>query len=299
MTAQPSSSSILSVVTPITKMAGKLQKLESWVGKAVDLDIQVILVHDFQEQETQDQLNQMVQQFASEKLILIQGKYGSAGIARNAGIQVAQGTWIAFWDSDDLPELEIVIQTISTDLQRDYDCAVFSFFAINELSASKKWRRLGNDPLLEVALTPGIWRFLFRKVSLSGIHFHNYRIGEDQSFLGLYNLSARKVFFKDIPIYNYFFGGQNHQTKNRAARIDMVQVLKFTSKEIRNSAKNSRFLELQFARQSLTCFKMFNLRISWHTTVQMVKLLISVDSDMRWRIFNAFKQIILMDRKVL
>ena len=70
----------LSVIVPISKMAGKLGSLKSWVKEAIKNDVQVILVHDYRDQETSDELSEFVRQVDSYAIAFIEGKFGAPGL---------------------------------------------------------------------------------------------------------------------------------------------------------------------------------------------------------------------------
>ena len=59
---------LLTAIVPIHKMAGRLDDLESWVREALELDIQVILIHDFGDAETEKELINFVENQKSSDL---------------------------------------------------------------------------------------------------------------------------------------------------------------------------------------------------------------------------------------
>ena len=98
---------LLSVITPIASDRNDLHNLENWLSKVKSYDIQVILVLDLKEKiSNRDTIENLVDKINSNKLILIAGEFGSVGAARNVGLFYAEGEWITFWDSDDLPIIE-------------------------------------------------------------------------------------------------------------------------------------------------------------------------------------------------
>ena len=96
---------LLTAIVPVTKMAGKLQHFEEWLSICRGLPIEIIVCHDVQDDQTGPELTKIFESLNLEnKLIFLEGTYDSAGLARNAGIPLASGEWIVFWDSDDLPD---------------------------------------------------------------------------------------------------------------------------------------------------------------------------------------------------
>ena len=289
---------MLSVVVPVSKMSGRLGNMTYWLRKADRFDIEVIIVHDFRDQETQDEISAIISNLKPRKVFVVNGVYGSPGLARNEGLKRSSGKWVAFWDSDDLPNLEKTFQVLNEESDSQQDCIVFNFCAVNEITGSRKLCEFTNDPLLDLALTPGIWRFLFKKSSLNGLEFSNLRIGEDQLFLGMYNLETREIMYTHNANYEYFYGGNGHQTKNKKARTDISRLAASTSALIHGST-NPRFLELQFARQVLSGLKMLNFRTGSQILFEVGKILKSTSPQNHIQIYRAFAKIIFTDRKIL
>ena len=89
---------ILSCIVPVSKMANELFELETWVRNSSGLDIEIIIVHDIQDEETEEQLVNLFASLQDDRLRFIQEKVNSPGLARNLGLKIAQGKWIAFWE---------------------------------------------------------------------------------------------------------------------------------------------------------------------------------------------------------
>jgi glycosyltransferase involved in cell wall biosynthesis len=280
-------------------MSGRLNKLRDWLLTAAQLGVEAIVVHDFRDQETADELSLIFREIGSSSLFLITGEYGSAGLARNAGMEQANGHWLVFWDSDDMPDLEVTLQVINEDSALTHDAIICNFQATNENTGTKKIRKIGKDPYLDIALTPGIWRFIFRRTSVGGIRFPSLRIGEDQYFLSLFNLENRDLLLCEKVNYNYFFGTQNHQTKSKEARIDIITLLELTSKMILTNPVQSRFLDLQFCRQFLTGLKMLEPSLTIRTVGKAGALICLINKSRRKDIFSSLIELLRMDRDIL
>jgi glycosyltransferase involved in cell wall biosynthesis len=104
---------LLSVIVPVTKMAGKMNLLASWTIHTLDLNIEVIIIHDIGDLATGTELKKLIHENSLSNVILIEGRYGSPGFARNAGLEVATGEWFVFWDSDDRPLVNNVMLALS------------------------------------------------------------------------------------------------------------------------------------------------------------------------------------------
>lgn len=91
----------VSVVIPTHNRAHCLTRAINSVLSQTNKDFEIIVVDD----RSKDETKQLVQSFADVKYVVNQHKRGPAG-ARNQGIEVASGEYVAFLDSDDewLPE---------------------------------------------------------------------------------------------------------------------------------------------------------------------------------------------------
>ena len=101
----------LSIIVPVTKMHGRLDNFKKMVEDISNLSIQLIVVHDIDDDKTGRELQIILKNNANIKLI--EGKYGSAGGARNAGLELVDSEWIGFWDSDDKPQVKQYLDLVA------------------------------------------------------------------------------------------------------------------------------------------------------------------------------------------
>ena len=102
MLYQNSSIPLLSVIVPVARMSGRLALMQSWLTSISNLDtVEVIVVHDKQDEETSRELREILNSVNSDRCILIEEFVNSPGLARNLGLKAASGIWVIFADSDD------------------------------------------------------------------------------------------------------------------------------------------------------------------------------------------------------
>ena len=101
----------LSIIVPVTKMHGRLDNFKKMVEDISDFSIQLIVVHDIDDDKTGRELQIILKNKMNIKLI--EGKYGSAGDARNAGLELVESEWVGFWDSDDKPEVKQYLDLVA------------------------------------------------------------------------------------------------------------------------------------------------------------------------------------------
>lgn len=248
----PSETQLLSVVVPITKMAGRFENLESWLLGALECEIEVILVHDVQDDMTGVEIAAKFKKINHSKLKLLEGKYKSPGLARNKGISESTGKWIAFWDADDVPNPQAAKSLV--ELSQDESAVqliVGSYEVISPNGQIFIYARHGD--IHGIAVNPGIWRMIFKRGLMEGRSFSNSKMGEDQEFIASLNPWDLNIKFSEIALYRYYFGGDYQLTSDGSNLSDLVNVTKrlLNRLEIGNSEANT-FIATLIIRQIIT-----------------------------------------------
>jgi len=214
---------------PVTRMAGKLSHLEPLLDKCILLGIQIVIVHDEQDSKTGDELERIVSSANSELVSLVTKSLFSPGKARNLGIKIATADWICFWDSDDNPIPESFFEMVSQAKLLGHEVAAGKFRQI-----SGNVREVYGSTEAEIGRMPGIWRFAFKRESIKGQTFPEYRMGEDQVFLAkVLALSQDYLRYEDV-VYEYICDNPEQLTKNgkvilelRFAIEDMLKIITY------------------------------------------------------------------------
>jgi uncharacterized protein YidB (DUF937 family) len=60
--------SSLSVIIPMTRMAGRMQNLDSWLSNSAGLPINIVIVHDIQDSFTAEELKELVKKYNNLKI---------------------------------------------------------------------------------------------------------------------------------------------------------------------------------------------------------------------------------------
>lgn len=247
---------LLSVVVPVARMSGRLGNLESWVKELPNQEsIEVILVHDQLDSHTGNDLREMLSRIDARAITLIEGKFESPGLARNAGKKLAKGKWIQFVDSDDIPILSeslALIKVVSGEIE-----AIVGEFLYFDTASSKTYQDSHTgDFNLDIALNPGIWRIIFRRELIENIDFDKSKMAEDQLFILDFKIFSRKLFNSHVMIYKYFINSSTQLTRDRKSILEIKNIIPNTYKSFLIAQLNeSKYVAILLIRQTLTLLK--------------------------------------------
>jgi len=279
-------SPLLTAIVPITNMHGRMHNLDNWIQNLKSSPIEVVIVHDLVDLDTSLEIKELITRYPRADIKLIEGHYGSPGMARNAGFKIAQSNWICFWDSDDIPEIELVAQFILTADLVNIDFAIGGFKKKFDLDSSKEEVHLVGDQISNLlAYNPGIWRFLFKKTSIDDLKFTEYKMAEDQIFLAEYGMFSREHAVINHSIYNYYIGDIGHATNQKFALADLYPASIYTIK-IANKFKdmNFNFIILLFIKQSFTSLKKCTFTIKLKSLLLIIRVIFKSGFYTKYRI---------------
>jgi glycosyltransferase involved in cell wall biosynthesis len=284
----------LSVITPVTRLAGRTHRLRSWLYEVSEKQIEVFLVHDWNDAETSIELNELVKELNNPRVYLIEGIFGGPGAARNEGISNASGEWVCFWDSDDMPQISETLKILDTKVESSVDCLVANYVSIDDTSGARKFHILGKNYLNQIAINPGIWRFFFRKSSFPLLEFCNLKMAEDQLFLADYLTTDIIVETRDAITYHYIQGGKFSLTKNQSALNDLCKASKQCLEIMRiKQFVNLEFTGIIFFRQVFSSIKYGNFECKIRAIYYLIQGFLWSSNVIKKNIILGIKHIIL------
>ena len=249
----------LSVVVPITRMSGKLQNLQTTLQSAGSYPIEIILVHDVQDELTQVDLESLVANFPHVNIKLLVGKFGNPGEPRNLGVREATGDWICFWDSDDQPKVEKYFEMIASASKLKAEISVGLLRTVNESTgefAIHDFHSKTRFTPLEFGRIPGFTRFAFKSHVVKNVKFPFATLGEDQVFLMRTNFLDRSICYFQEVVYDYIIDFPGQASANLGNRKKLFTSTKLIIKELKNrSACMTLFCYSALVRTSLATVK--------------------------------------------
>jgi hypothetical protein len=214
-------SEILTAIVPVGPLHLLENRVNSWSQDAnlFTSQLKIILVQDIPEQF--DSLELLKDQYKDlRNCDVIQGNFGGPGAARNYAIGMSSTPWLCFWDSDDVPNIGAIIDSVEKANNEKSQVVIGAFRRLDPLSKIVKDSN-SEVSLSSVAKDPGIWRMAFNTEIIGGKRFANIRMAEDQVFLFDLDLESKDIYFTKNCLYTYITSGINQLTANKVALNDL------------------------------------------------------------------------------
>ena len=209
-------------------MAGRLQNLESWLREIRDLDVEAILVHDKQDEETSIELTSLLKALNSENIHVIEQTVNSPGLARNLGLQIAKGSWIQFVDSDDV----VLVSEVLASIHKSWDSnAIVGRFRwvdseSNKSRNSPQWALSKRKNFRQLFVDPGLWRITLKMDFIQGKTFSELRLAEDILYMYSLDLVPEEICFVDSFHYEYFINQESQLSQSLKTQVQLLEMLR-------------------------------------------------------------------------
>ena len=167
-------------------------------------DYELIIVCDACEDNTE-----IIARALADKVIVTD--YGMDGLARNAGIEAAEGKWILFLDDDDHWLHEYVLQEIwevAGFFEADIDLITFDFI----------WKGNGYISVRPDEMNIAVWSKAFKRELIGETRFPPIRMTSDQPFMEAIVRTRPRCFAMRKLMYYYNFMRKGSQTEQYEAR---------------------------------------------------------------------------------
>jgi len=229
----------VSIIIAIYNVGQYLEKcLESAAGQSFK-DLEIIAVND----GSTDASGDILQNFRKKdpRLLIVNKPNGGLSDARNAGMAVATGRYIAFLDGDDSYDPDFISKMVYALNYRNADlvCCNYAYTYENVLRKQERnyLRRLplllSNEEALaaflreEIIASVAIKIFKREIIGQHAIRFPKGQLWEDVTFTFEYLKYVTRVAIVKEPLYNYFQGeGSITRTKETLNILDFIGAAK-------------------------------------------------------------------------
>lgn len=239
----------LTAIVPVSRIGNRLHLLSSWLPEALDLGIHVIIVHDKQDDETGPELKKLTSKLNRKNLSLLEGNFHSPGLARNAGLEITNTTWVTFWDSDDLVYPKNVIEELSLNHNNaEVICCQYIKIVSGIVRKTKETTNRGS-----LSRNPGIWRLIIRRELIGDVKFKEFPMAEDQVFLWESLVFDSKIHYSKKITYAYSLGDPNQATASKDKINKLNKAIEYLERN--KIPKNEKDRRALICRLSLTLIK--------------------------------------------
>lgn len=225
---------MVSVIVPVYNAEKYLSDCVESILNQFYKDFELILIND----GSKDRSGQICDHFAERdsRVIVIHRENEGVSKARNAGLEIARGEYVAFCDCDDQYDQNYLlcmmdaIKKNGADMvicnywyKKDHLCTVpFSGGLSRMISKEALYQRI----FLSNEIGGFVWNKLFRSELLEGIHFQeDMKICEDTYFVTAAMMRASKIYYLCKPLYYYSL-----REGSAVSRVENLISMKHTSK---------------------------------------------------------------------
>lgn len=214
----------LSIIVPVYNTAGYLEQcVNSLLAQPIpEDDFEILLVND----GSIDQSLDVMQRFLIENpdiIEIIDTENGGQGRARNLALDVAQGDYIGFADSDDWVADEMYARLLTEAEETDADIAVCNAYSV---SGSEQTVMNARPQGTDISAAGSVWNKIFRRSLVGNIRFPEGVWYEDFAFSAKLLLLSQKTVFLDEPLYYYRASHPSTmRNQNAVKNLDILTVM--------------------------------------------------------------------------
>ena len=250
----------ISIIVPIYNSSPYIDvALESLAAQTME-DIEVVLIDDHGTDDSMDKARSFVSSYAGDKSFVFAEtpKNSGPGAARNVGIDLANGEYVAFVDSDDYVEPTYCEELYNAAIAAGADLACCDIRIGEEekrnADVSEKLHFLKH--FVSYFMT-----FVYKKAMLDakGLRFPEGSSAEDTCFLTCCVLSANKIAQIHNPLYHYVLHGESvSRKKNRRRAFVRLNSIKSI---IRFAKRNNCYSQYRCALNLLLLKKGYGMAV--------------------------------------
>ena len=228
---------LISVIVPVNNVVKYLDRCVNSLIRQEYKNIEIILIDD----GSTDGSAEICDKFASldSRVKVYHQEYKGVSNARNQGLSMAGGGYIAFLDSDDEAKPNYISKLYSLLLEHDLDIAQCCLIRVkngveqNRLEVTNNVQIYnGIDIQMKIFERNRYFYMtlcgkLFKKELFDGLKFPEGRINEDESLIYLLDYRAKKIGVIDDYLYLYHYNSQSiTEKKYNIHRLDCFYMMR-------------------------------------------------------------------------
>lgn len=291
----------LTVVTPISGQQSDFSMMQTTLRNSYGLPIKFRYIIDTPSKQRAAQIQNLLSSPDSSQPEFQVADVSAPGLARNLGLCGLQTKWVAFWDSDDAPDVVEFLKMVNTADENSFEVCVGNYAVLQDRTKKfvSKSRTPKTFPELGkcLGMNPGLWRFGFKSLLMDSIEFCELSMAEDQLFLAGLDLETLPIYVSNSVVYKYYIGDKSHLTKNTKALGQLpIASLRLLNRLDKAQNSISDFYVIMLSRQILTAIKKAPLRSKFESVVLVLRIVL-LKKKLRIRLPLSILYIILHSRE--
>lgn len=230
----------VSVIVPLYNARNYIRSGLKVLGEQTFSDFEIILVDDGSTDGSAGCCE--IEAESNPQVRVIHKVNGGAGSARNAGLEIARGQYIYFFDIDDKADASLLAYCVQKMDELNLDMLIFGFRVINAsykdsvdtvsfktrlIQSNEEFRDCYVDELLLVRYGNGFpWNKCYRKSFLDRYHirFENQRVQEDEVFNLLAYPYVGRAYISSEVLYSYYIAEKGNSRSRFIPELFDIQV---------------------------------------------------------------------------
>ncbi len=247
---------MISIILPIYNVQDYIAECLESVMNQTYKDIEIICVNDF----TMDNSMTIVKNYAKGdhriKIVNNERNRGLGG-ARNAGLDVAQGEYIIFCDTDDKMKPDMVEKLYGCIVKNDSDMVVCDIALLGNDGLQSPYKPFhdltlinnrvfypAKQPWAFCHMWPSAWNKVYKKsiIDENNIRYHENILYEDHTFYYEYLFASKKVSYLPEVLYVYRHERADSITKDVSPRIfEIFTILDYIKDIFKNNLSEEEY----------------------------------------------------------
>lgn len=264
--------SLISIIVPVYNVEKYLNHCVDSILNQSLKDFELILVDD----GSPDNCGKLCLDYAEKdsRIIIIHKMNGGLSDARNIGIKVASGDWIAFVDSDDYVDKDYLLLLYNAAVQNNADLSVCDFTPIYEDGTIiEGWGNLPDVTLKDQAdmirmidshwkIVPA-WNKLYKVTLFENLEFAKGKLHEDEFFIHRVLAKCDRVSIISDTLYYYLQrNGSITSSKTMKNKLDVLEanIQRYSFCKERWLPTNKDFMSLDYLDKVVTEYRHIDKR---------------------------------------
>lgn len=301
----------ISVIVPVYKAEQYLERCVKSILEQTYQNFELILVDDGSPDSSPLLCDELAKK--DSRIHVIHKENGGASSARNAGLKIAKGYWIAFADSDDWLDVNALKTLYELANKYDVSMAIGGMRVVQEYTDTctvakqeaavlsradlmSRFFRLNGEPD-----THSVWGAIIRHDILDGYTFIEGKMNEDVETCYYLARNCEMAVYTDAPLYNYFKNVEGVTNSGFSKKkLDLLDIWDVVQKQVEQfTPEYSYVCEMNCKRARFTLLTQMNLNGYDHHDTFMIETKKKLKREVREAFWKLLKWRMPISRKLI